>query len=397
LSQIQGQKDAESLEKGKIMRIIMDNNAAPDNSQRPRCREIGISPGSLAPGPRNSITDVEGVKVGHSTLVRGHGPLRIGEGPVRTGITAILPHGGNTIRNPVEAGAFVFNGAGTTTGLSLIEEFGMIDTPICLTNTLSVGSVYDAVARFVTTHFIQGPDDKSWFNPVVGETDDSFLNDMHGFHVSCEHVWEAIQSASSKTLAEGVVGAGTGTSTCSFKSGIGTSSRLVQLNGKTYTVGALVQSNFLGSLVVSGVPLGEEILHGKDFKARQDDGSLMAVIATDCPLDSRQLQRLAARGSLGMARTGAKGGHSSGDYFIAFSTTYRRVESQEQGALVPSIRLGDEKLLNPFLVASSEAVEEAILNSLLKAVTVVGRDGNSSKAIDLDEMLFVFGRYGRLV
>jgi len=351
----------------------------------------------MSPGLLNSITDVEGVKVGHATLFRGEGALRVGEGPVRTGVTAILPHGGNTIQEPVEASAFVFNGAGTTTGLSLIEEFGLIDTPICLTNTLSVGSVYDGLARYVTTNFIDGPDDKSWFNPVVGETDDSFLNDSHGFHVGQEHVRYAIQSASSSSVAEGVVGAGTGTSTCSFKSGIGTSSRMVELDGQTYIVGSLVQSNFLGSLVVEGVPVGREIEAGREMNRLNSDGSLMVIIATDCPLNSRQLKRLAARGALGMARTGAKAGHSSGDYFIAFSTTCRGALKGNERALVPSIRLEDENFLNPFLVASAEAVEEAILNSLLKAVTVVGRDGNTSRAIDLDEMLLVFRRHGKLV
>lgn len=369
----------------------------PENAHRPRCREMGIAPGSLSTGPLNALTDVGGVSVGHSTLIWGDGALKIGEGPVRTGVTAILPHSGNTILAPVEAGAFVFNGAGTTTGLSLIDEFGCIDTPICLTNTLSVGSVYDAIARYVTTHFIQGPDDKSWFNPVVGETDDSFLNDMHGFHVTREHVWKAIQSASPDSVAEGVVGAGTGVSTCSFKSGIGTSSRLVVLDGKEYVVGTLVQANFLGSLVVCGVPVGEEISQRREMKQRRSDGSLMVIIATDCPLDSRQLRRLARRGALGMARTGAKGGHSSGDYFIAFSTSYRSHREPRERAFVSSVLLADEKNLNRFLVASADAVEEAILNSLLKAVTVVGRDGNTSRAIDLDEMLLAFRRYGRMV
>jgi D-aminopeptidase len=351
----------------------------------------------MSPGQLNSITDVKGVRVGHATLISGEGALRIGHGPVRTGVTAILPHAGNTIREPVEASVSVFNGAGTTTGLSLIEEFGLIDTPICLTNTMSVGGVYDALARYVTENFIDGPDDRSWFSPVVGETDDSFLNDSHGFHVGREHVWHAIESASSETVAEGVVGAGTGISTCSFKSGIGTSSRRVELDGQTYTVGTLVQSNFLGSLVIDGVPVGKEIASRGEVNSPQNDGSLMVVLATDCPLNSRQLRRLAARGALGMARTGAKGGHSSGDYFIAFSVTCRSAGEKDRKALVESVRLEDENLMNPFLVASAEVVEEAILNSLLKAVTVVGRDGNTSRAIDLDEMIMVFRRHGRLV
>jgi D-aminopeptidase len=231
----------------------------------------------------------------------------------------------------------------------------------------------------------------------VGETDDSFLNDTHGFHVREEDVWQAIQSASSDNLAEGVVGAGTGVSTCSFKSGIGTSSRLVELDGQEYVVGALVQSNFLGSLVVCGVPVGDEISRLKELNRRQSDGSLMVILATDCPLDSRQLKRLARRGSLGMARTGAKGGHTSGDYFLAFSTSYRSYNRADEKAVVSSRLLSDDHYLNPFLVASAEAVEEAILNSLFKAVTVVGRDENTSSAIDLDEMLLVFRHYGRMV
>jgi D-aminopeptidase len=312
-------------------------------------------------------------------------------------VTAILPHGGNTIREPVEAAAFVFNGAGTTTGLSLIDEFGIIETPVCLTNTLSVGMVYDAVARYVTEHFIDGPDDKSWFNPVVGETDDSFLNDVHGFHVAQEHVWQAIQSASSDAVVEGVVGAGTGVSTCSLKSGIGTASRLVGVAEETYVVGTLVQSNFRGSLLVDGVPVGAEISEIEADRQPSGGGSLMVIVATDCPLDSRQLKRLAARGTLGMARTGAQGGHSSGDYFIAFSTSYRKAAGQTGDTFFSSVLLRDESLLTPLLAAVAESVEEAILNSILKAVTVEGRDRNVSQALDLNDMFAAFRRHGKLV
>ena len=367
------------------------------NTDRPRCRELGIMPGRLKPGPLNALTDVDGVSVGHTTLVKGEGPLKIGDGPVRTGVTAILPHSGNMIHEPVEAAAYVFNGAGTTTGLSLIEEFGQIHTPICLTNTLSVGAVYDAVARYVTEHWVKGPDDRSWFSPVVGETDDSYLSDMHGFHVQKEHVWRAIEGASPDNISEGVVGAGTGVSTCSFKSGIGTASRIVEAADLTFTVGALVQSNFLGSLVVDGVPVGRDIAATRQGSSPRNEGSLMAIIATDCPLDSRQLKRVAVRGALGMGRTGAQGGHSSGDYFIAFSTSYRAGVKARERSYYSSVLIREEAHLTPLLVAAAEAVEEAILNSIFRAVTVVGRDGNTSQALDMNEMLLIFRRHGRLV
>ena len=203
---------------------------APDNSHRPRLQDLGLTIGQFARGKLNAVTDVAGVKVGHATLWYGEGPLEPGKGPVRTGVTAILPHSGNTLDAPVEAGCHVFNAAGTTAGLSLLEEYGQIETPILLTSTLAVGTAYHALVRYVLENFCRGPDHKSWFNPLVGETDDSYLNDSHGLHLQPEHVVEAIRSAAGGPVAEGAVGAGTGTRTCGFKSGIGTSSRLVRID-----------------------------------------------------------------------------------------------------------------------------------------------------------------------
>ena len=370
--------------------------APPDNSHRPRVRELGLSLGDFPTGNLNAITDVAPVRVGHATLWHGEGALKPGVGPVRTGVTAILPHPGNTLEEPVEAGCHVFNGAGTTAGLSLLEEYGRIETPILLTSTLAVGTAYEALVRYMVENFCRGPDDKSWFNPLVGETDDSYLNDSHGLHLRSEHVLEAIRSAVDGPVAEGVVGAGTGLRTCGFKAGIGTASRLVLIDDQTFTIGALVQSNFLGSLTVDGVPVGRELGVTAELGGGMGEGSLMAVTATDLPLSARQLKRLAARGVLGMARSGAAGGHSSGDYFIAFSTTYREKQSKNPGAFCEARILTNDSYLTPVFAAASEAVEEAILNSIFKAVTVTGRDSHTVLEIDVDKTKEILQRYGKL-
>src|SRR5919199_2591125 len=221
---------------------------------RPRARDLGVRIGPLPVGPLNAITDVPGVRVGHVTLNHGDGPLSIGRGPVRTGVTAILPPGDDWYAQPVEAGQFVFNGAGTTAGLSLIDEFGRIETPIMLTNSLSVGSVYEGVVRYMVEHLFGPRGQVPWFNPVVGETSDAFLNDIGGLHVRPEHAMQAIAEASHGPVEEGCVGGGMGMSAFGFKGGIGTSSRRVELGGETGTVGALVQSNFGGRLTIAGVP-----------------------------------------------------------------------------------------------------------------------------------------------
>lgn len=367
----------------------------PDNSHRPRCRDFGLTPGVFPPGGFNAITDVDGVLVGHCTLIHGEGELIPGRGPVRTGVTAVLPHPGNTLLAPVEAGCHVFNGAGTSTGLDCLSEFGLIETPILLTNTLSVGTAYDALVRWVTARFIERADRRGWFTPVVGETYDGFLNDIHGLHVRHEHVYAALDSASSGPVAEGAVGAGTGTGTCGFKAGIGTASRVMTLGGEKFTVGALVQSNIPGTLVLDGVPVGRELGVTDKQASPGREGSIIALIATDLPLDSRRLNRLAARGALGMARVGVSGSHGSGDYFIAFSATKRAAPGKSGSVFVREEVLRDESLLSPVFAATAEAVEEAILNSIFKAVTLAGRDGNVREALDLDRTRRIMERYGR--
>ena len=368
----------------------MTNDMLPE---RPRARGIGIRIGDFVPGPVNTITDIQGVLVGHTTLIKGHGALEIGKGPIRTGVTAILPHPRNLIDEPVEAAHFVFNGAGTTSGLSLIDEFGQIETPILLTNTFSVGAVYDAVTRYLIKTAFNGGKNPRWFNPTVGETYDGGLNDAAGLHIKTEHVFAAIENARSGNVAEGNVGAGTGTSACGFKAGIGTSSRRVKINGKSWTTGALVQSNFGGSLVIDGIPVGK-ILRDTDL-SQQDDGSIMVILATDAPLSSRQLYRLAKRGTLGLARVGSDGGHGSGDYFITFSTSYRQCFATGiTEDLADFVR--SESSLNPLFRATADAVEEAILNSLFKAETMTGKDGRTVLALPVDQVVDILKEHGKI-
>jgi D-aminopeptidase len=354
-------------------------------TQRPRARDVGIRIGPFATGPLNAITDVAGVRVGHVTLNSGDGPLRIGHGPVRTGVTAILPPGDDWYAQPVEAGQFVFNGAGTTAGLSMIDEFGRIETPVMLTNSLSVGSVYEGVVRYMVEHLFAPRGAVPWFNPVVGETSDAFLNDMGGLHVRPEHAMQAIRIAAGGPVDEGCVGGGMGMSALGFKGGIGTSSRVVEVGGQAGVVGVLVQSNFGGRLAIDGVAMS-------DLQAPVHDhglgASLMMVVATDVPLSNRLLSRVARRATLGMARVG-----SSGDYVIGFSTTYRSA-----GAMPAARRaLADnEGGIDVVFQAVADATEEAILNSLFRAETVVGRDGNTREALPVDVVVDRLRRAGRV-
>lgn len=358
---------------------------------RPRARDLGINIGSGEPGTNNAITDVAGVRVGHVTLIEGEGPLRIGEGPVRTGVTSILPPDDDWYREPVEAGHFVFNGAGTTTGLSLIEEFGKIETPVLLTNTLSVGAAYEGIVSYMVERIFEPRGEVPWFNPVVGETSDAFLNDIGGRHVRPHHAVEAVETAAGGPVAEGNVGAGTGTSALGYKGGIGTSSRLVHLAGETAVVGVLVQSNFGGRLTVNGVDMAEL---GEASQPQHTVGSsIMIIVATDMPLASRLLNRLAKRATFGLARAGSNAGHGSGDYVITFSTTHRRQE------LFPGMRqllAEEEGVLDVAFTAVADATEEAILNSLFGATRMVGRDGHVSEALPIDQVVAILERRGAL-
>ena len=356
---------------------------------RPRARDVGIRIGTQEPGSNNAITDVEGVRVGHVTLVEGEGPLRIGEGPVRTGVTSILPPGHDWYREPVEAGHFVFNGAGTTTGLSLIEEFGKIETPVLLTNTLSVGAAYEGIVSYMVERIFQPRGEVPWFNPVVGETSDAFLNDIGGRHVRPHHAAEAVEVATGGPVVEGNVGAGTGTSALGDKGGSGTSSRLVHLAGETAVVGVLVQSNFGGRFTVDGVDMSE--LRPANQPHHTVGSSIMIIVATDMPLNGRLLNRLAKRATFGLARSGSDAAHGSGDYVITFSTTQRKQE------LFPAMRqvlAEEEGALNAGFAAVAAATEEAILNSLFQATRMVGRDGHVSEALPIDRVVAVFERRG---
>jgi D-aminopeptidase len=347
---------------------------------RPRASDLGIRIGTLQRGPENAITDVAGVRVGHVTLIEGEGPLRIGKGPIRTGVTAVLPPGNDWWKEPVEAGNFVINGAGTTAGLSFIDEYHRIETPILLTNTLSVGTAYEGIVRYMVDHCFEGRSSIPWFNPVVGETSDAGLNDIGGLHVRPEHAVEAIQNAAAGPVSEGSVGGGTAMSALGWKGGIGTSSRVVDVGGESATIGVLVQANFGGVLTVSGVRMD-------DLEADVDDerggASIMIIYATDLPLSGSQLDRVSKRATFGLARTGSRGGHGSGDYVIGFSTSFR---NDTKPAIREALRR-DEALINIPFQAIAEATEEAILNAVFKATTLVGHDNVERKAVPIDAIV----------
>lgn len=357
-----------------------------------RLRDLGVTPGRLPPGPLNAITDVAGVRVGHVTLIVGEGPLVPGQGPIRTGVTAILPHSGNLFREKVAAGVHTFNGMGKAVGFEQIRELGTLETPVILTNTLNVGLCDEAVVAYMLR---ENPDigvTTTTVDPVVGECNDGYLNDIQGRHVKPAHVWAAIDGATGGPVAEGNVGAGTGTRCYGFKGGIGTASRRA-LDGR-FTVGALVQTN-MGDptdLLVLGAPAG---LRLHDHPAPETGGgSIMIVLATDAPLDARQLERLAARAPLGLARTGSIGYNESGDFAIAFSTTNRFPHAPVE-AVETALRFNDDAI-NDLFRATVEAVEEAILNSLVAAETMTGRDGHTAYAIPLDRLAALLAYYRRV-
>jgi len=349
------------------------------SSDRPRAREFGLVVGILSPGPLNAITDVTGVKVGQVTLVEGK--------DIRTGVTAILPHGGNIFQDKVPAGISVGNGYGKLTGVTQVEELGTLETPIILTNTLSVPTAADAVIDWALG--LPGNEKVASVNPVVGETNDGWLNDIRGRHITKAHVLEAIRAAAGGPVAEGAVGAGTGTTCFDYKGGIGTSSRRLAADRGGFTVGILVQTNFGGVLTIRGVPFDQKDAGGGAAAAAASpsgDGSCMIVLATDAPLDARSLKRLAKRALLGIARTGGYFSNGSGDYAIAFSTAegvrvpYR---SSERTQKVTILR---DDAMSPLFQAAAEAAEEAILNSLFKAVRIEGKDGHVAEALPLDRV-----------
>lgn len=360
-----------------------------------RLRELGVAPGRLPAGPLNAISDVPGVRVGHVTLQAGEGPLRPGEGPIRTGVTAVLPHGGDLFREPVAAAVHTINGFGKVVGFEQVRELGSIEAPILLTNTMNVGLVADALGTYMMRDHPELGLTGGALNRVVGETNDGFLNDLRGRHVREEHVWRAIETADEGPVAEGNVGAGTGTIGFGFKAGIGTASRRV-FAGQV-TVGALVQTN-CGSrplLRVLGAPIGERfadrLLPLRGTAQGPGDGSIMIVVATDASASSRLLERMAKRATFGLARTGGIGEHGSGDFVVAFSTTNRAPQLVERAAGAGRVRevpriVEDGRTATELFLGVVEAVEEAILNSLVAAETLVGRDGNTAYALPRDEL-----------
>jgi D-aminopeptidase len=344
--------------------------------ERPRLREFGIEVGILKPGKLNAITDVQGVKVGQVTLIKGEN--------VRTGVTAVLPHGSNIFQKKVPAAVYIANGFGKLTGYTQIEELGNIETPIILTNTLSVPTAAEALIDYTLS--LPGNEEIESVNPVVGETNDGDLNDIRGRHVKKEQVIEAIKKAQSGPVEEGSVGAGTGTICFDFKGGIGTSSRVLPLSRGGYKVGVLVQTNFGGVLQINGFPVGIHL--GKYYLKKdleeESKGSCMMVVATDAPLDSRNLKRLAKRALLGIVRTGGFYKNDSGDYAIAFSTAIRIPHSSSSLTQQMEVLRNDQ--MSPLFLAAVEAAEEAIINSLFKAREMEGRDGCKVKALPLDEL-----------
>ena len=395
-------------------------------SNRPRAREAGVRVGVLPVGPLNAITDVAGVAVGHTTIIRGDN--------IRTGVTAILPHQGNLFREKVPGAIFVGNGFGKLMGSTQVTELGEIETPILLTSTLSVPRVADALLDYMLS--LPGNEDVQSVNPVVGETNDGYLNDIRGRHITRDDVLTAIKNAKNGPVDEGSVGAGTGTVAFGFKGGIGTASRKLPAGLGAYTVGVLVQTNFGGVLTINGAPVGRELeqyylkeeLRGtndspcepdqrrnrKDLGlCRNDadrgpqagsprgvvDGSIIIVIATDAPVDARQLKRMAARAIMGLARTGAAGSNGSGDYAIAFSTSLEarvQAERDSSGRNLPrSIKVVGNEAMSPLFLAVIEATEEAIYNSLFRATTITGR-GHTVEALPLDRTIEILRKHNAL-
>lgn len=355
---------------------------------RVRARDLDLPLGRFRPGRHNAITDVEGVLVGHCTLVEGAGPLRVGHGPVRTGVTAILPNAGNIFMERLAGGAFVLNGAGEISGLTQVVEWGMIETPILLTNTMSVGAVSDAIARFMVERYPGIGNEHDVIIPVVGECDDSFLNDIAGNHVKEAHVREAIAQARSGPVPEGSVGGGTGMITCDFKAGIGTASRRLPQVFGGYTLGVLVMSNFgkMHNLRVAGMPVGEVLAERfRELPRRRVNyGSIIAVVATDAPLLSHQLTRLCKRVGLGIGRVGSYAAHGSGEIVVGFSTA--NVIPRRTRKMVYKMKILLDQRLDPLYEAVMEATEEAILNSMCMADEMEGIDGRHVPALPLDEV-----------
>ena len=356
-------------------------------AQNKRIREYGIKIGVLPTGQANAITDVAGVKVGHTTLISGDN--------IRTGVTAILPHSGNLFQQKVPAAIELGNGFGKLTGFSQVQELGNLETPIILTNTLSVPTAADALIDWTLAQ--SGNEKVQSVNALVGETNDGDLNDIRGRHVTKNDVFSAIQHARSGTVEEGNVGAGTGTICFDWKGGIGTASRRLPTNLGGYTIGVLVQTNFGGVLEVAGAPVGVELgqYAFKDKLEKSGDGSCMIVVATDAPLDARNLKRLAKRALLGLGKTGGIMSNGSGDYVIAFSTAYQIPHITE--ATTDTLTLLRNDAVSPLFLAVIEATEEAILNSLFMAESTTGFKNHVVEKLPVNKVLTILKKYGKLL
>ncbi len=371
--------------------------------QRPRVRDIGLAIGIHHPGKLNSITDVSDVRVGQTTVAFGEGALEPGKGPARTGVTVVLPHGGNLFQEKVPSAIHVLNGFGKCMGIEQVDELGTIEGPIALTSTLCVGRVTDALVSHAIRENPEIGITSSTVNPVVGECSDAFLNDIQGRHVHEEHVLAAIDSASTGPVDEGTVGAGTGMTAFGFKGGIGTSSRVLPAAVGGWTVGVLVLANFglKHQLVIDGVPIGK--LLTEQPPAVPERGSIMMIVATDAPLLDRALRRVARRAGVGLARTGSMIGHGSGDVVIAFSTSRLvRIPQTSSGNTIALEVVAEgpvasgERVIDSLFEATAEATEEAIFNALFRATTVTGRDGNSSEALPIETVRTLLQAAGRL-
>jgi D-aminopeptidase len=366
---------------------------------KPRARDLGV-PFEGTPGPLNAITDVTGVTVGYTTLISGEGKLVVGQGPIRTGVTAILPRGKDSMNNPVFAGWFSQNGNGEMTGTTWVEESGFLEGPVMITNTHSVGVVRDSVIQWRVAHGQPDPTEYWWSLPVVAETWDGWLNDINGFHVKPEHVFHAIDTAASGTVAEGNVGGGTGMICNEFKGGTGTSSRKLDMKVGGYTVGVLVQCNYgrRPNLRIAGVPVGLEIPDNPAYASASFDGaergSIIVVVATDAPLVAHQLKRLARRVSLGLGRDGSVSGNGSGDIFIAFSTANPGAAAVDH---VVDLKMLSNDKMDELFAATVQATEESIINAMIAAETMTGIENHKVIALPHEQLRTVLKKYNRLI
>ncbi|MFT5216273.1 MAG: D-aminopeptidase [Glaciecola sp.] len=358
------------------------------DAQNKRLRDYGIEIGVLKTGKLNAITDVEGVTVGHETIIEGNN--------IRTGVTAIIPHQGNVFQNKVPAAIYIGNGFGKLAGYSQVKELGNIETPIILTNTLSVASATEGLVSY-TINQEENTDVRS-VNSVVGETNDSWLNDIRGRHVTEQHVLNAINNAKGGIVEEGNVGAGTGTICFGYKGGIGTSSRKLPESLGGYIVGVLVQTNFGGVLEINGVPIAKELQQYpyRDKILNDADGSCMIVVITDAPLNARNLERLAKRAMLGLAKTGGIASNGSGDYVIALSTAKENLVPYQSDSMFNEKKEVRNDDMSPLFLATIESTEEAILNSLFAAETITGRDGHTIESLPIDEVIILMKKYKKI-